>query len=221
MIRLNMLVEGETEETFARDVLGDHLSARKIFPAARSSGGWRSYEAFQRELARWTREDRRPEAWFTTMVDLYALPEDFPGKAESAGLQPRERVRFLEQRWADNFRHPRFIPYLQLHEFEALLLAGPAKAGELFDGRENAVRRLVELRAKFRSPEEINDGKETAPSKRIAALLPAYAKTKRVIGPLWAKRIGLAALRVQCAHFGAWLDKLEALEAGRSAEPAR
>jgi hypothetical protein len=59
------------------------------------------------------------------------------------------------------------------------------------------------------SPEEINDGPETHPSKRLAGLFPTYRKP--LDGPQIAGRIGLPAIRAACKHFDAWLAKLEAL----------
>ena len=57
----------------------------------------------------------------------------------------------------------------------------------------------------------IDDGIETAPSKRIAAEIPAYASVKASAGPLVAERIGLQTMRAKCCHFGEWIRKLEVL----------
>ena len=63
----------------------------------------------------------------------------------------------------------------------------------------------------FNSPELIDDGPDTAPSKRIIAEIPEYAKRKSSAGPIVAERIGLPALRAKCEHFGGWIDRLETL----------
>ena len=55
------------------------------------------------------------------------------------------------------------------------------------------------------------DGKTTAPSKRIIALLPEYEARKADAGPDIAEFITLPILRQQCPHFDAWLSKLEGL----------
>jgi len=148
------------------------------------------------------------------MFDLYALPEDFPGYAEARRLtDPLLRVEALEQAFSEDIGHPRFIPYIQLHEFEALLFADPSCLDWYFvdDDHALAIARLVKLAASFTSPEHIDDGASTAPSKRIIQELPAYEKAKRVAGPLVAAKIGLQVIRGKCAHFDAWLKKLEVL----------
>jgi len=61
------------------------------------------------------------------------------------------------------------------------------------------------------SPEEVNDGPDTHPAARIQAHLPRYQK--RLHGPLVTSRLGLQRLRDTCPHFGAWIDRLEALGA--------
>ena len=63
------------------------------------------------------------------------------------------------------------------------------------------------------SPELINDGQQTAPSKRIIAQFPQYGDLKTTIGTQMAERIGLETIRSKCPHFNAWLDRLEKLGA--------
>ena len=111
--------------------------------------------------------------------------------------------------WATCRVAQRFVPYIQLHEFEALLFSDPAAFTEMFPNREGAIAQLTDIRKKFHSPEDINDGQLTAPSKRILNVLPDYQKS--VAGILIAQRIGLAKIRSECGHFNDWLIKLIAL----------
>lgn len=141
MIRLNLIVEGQTEEAFVNLVLMEHLSARNVFPSCRCvetsrdkrehricRGGLLNYQKAKADLQRWMKEDQRPEAWFTTMFDLYALPADFPAREEASRLSdPEAKVARLEQAFGSDVGHSRFIPHLQLHEYEALLLVDPGK----------------------------------------------------------------------------------------------
>jgi hypothetical protein len=72
------------------------------------------------------KEDNNPDCWFTTMFDLYALPNDFPGFDDSLKTGDKyEWVRMLEKQFGKDINHHRFIPYIQLHEFETLVLASP------------------------------------------------------------------------------------------------
>ena len=221
MIRLNIVVEGQTEETFVRDVLGPHLLHSGVVCSARCAqtgrkrgrlfkGGVVSYAQFRRDLVLWMKEDQKPEAYFSTMVDLYRLPQDFPGYSDaSAGGDVHCRVASLEACFGDDIQHHlgHFVPHIQPHEFEALLFCRPALFTRRFPGREEDVQRLVGISESFPSPEHIDD--EDPPSKRILAVLPDYDKVAD--GPVLAAAIGIEALREKCEHFANWVATLEDL----------
>jgi hypothetical protein len=121
---------------------------------------------------------------------------------------PRAKVEHVEQALQSYFANEgRFLPFVMLHEFEALLFADPSALVQvtLAPGAELALRKI---RDTFSSPEDIDDGPETAPSKRIEKLIPTYRKA--VHGPQAARRVGLSGLRACCPHFGDWLSSLEA-----------
>jgi hypothetical protein len=143
---------------------------------------------------------------------VYALPQDFPGYAEAAQERdPYRRVARLEAALSEDVADPRFIPYLQLHEFEALILADPLKLDWIFIEDEAAIQRLAALAQSFQNPELIDDGAATSPSKRIIREIPEYEDQKRTAGPVVVDKIGIAALRERCPHFREWLEKLEGL----------
>ena len=221
MIRLHVVAEGQTEEAFVNALLADHFGVLDVsvdvrcVQTSRSKrkihrGGLLDYRQAKKDLSLWMSEDRRADAFFTTMFDVYALPDDFPGFAEAAReVDPHRRVQVMEASFADDMAHPRFVPYLQLHEFEALLLSDPACFRARFHEREQGIKNLISVCAGFPSPELIDDGPLTSPSKRIIQEIPEYGGAKRSAGPVLAARIGLAGIRRRCAHFSAWLDKLE------------
>lgn len=223
MIRLHFIVEGQTEETFVNHLLAQHLGHSTISSDVRCvetsrtrsriyRGGIRSFQQLNRDIQRWMREDQHPDAYFTTMFDLYALPSDFPGYDEAKRAQtPFDRVNRLELALAHTIGHPRFIPYIQLYEFEALLLADPAKLDWEFIEHTEPIQSLISIAAGFESPELINDSPETAPSKRIIQLIPEYAGRKSSAGPIIAGKIGMATLRARCPHFHQWVERLESL----------
>ncbi len=99
------------------------------------------------------------------------------------------------------------FPYVQMHEFEGLLFSDVDAFENLFHHGPVAGLRLI--RNQFRTPEEINDNKNTAPSKRIEKLIKSYRK--RLHGPLLAETIGLERMRQECPRFDAWLRRLESL----------
>lgn len=216
MIRINVFVEGQTEETFVRDVLAPHYARLAIFmnpilaiTSPGHKGGIVSYAKVHQQITRLCRHDSN--AYVTTMIDMYGLPGDFPGK-EAADF-PRQgscfdKASFLETKMAESIAEVNFIPNLQVHEYEALLFCQPDKFGEWIH-ESTDVQALQVVANSFETPEHINDNPQTAPSKRIAAIEPRYKKTLH--GPLIAGDIGLDVLRQKCVHFNQWLSKLETL----------
>jgi len=156
------------------------------------------------------KQDQRANARFTTMVDLYRLPNDFPGYDECRKKNdPFDRVRCLEEGIRNDVDDRRFFPYVQLHEFEALLFSEVDAFETAFPGQPEVVRSLAEIEAGFLSPEHINENPEQSPSARILRLVPDYVKP--VAGLLIVQRIGLDTLRKKCTHFAQWMDQLEQL----------
>jgi hypothetical protein len=225
-VRLHVVVEGQTEETYTNRVLKQHLADLHVFVDVRVvetgrrrgrvyRGGIRTYAKLRGDLVKWMKQDDQADVFFTTMVDVYGLrklSDTFPGWEEADAISdPYAKVSTLEKAWKTDVQHPRFIPYLQLHEFEALLLASPQHLGEEFIGYDEPILRLADMASQFDSPEYIDDGEDTAPSKRIIAELPQYAGRKATAGPITAERIGLENLRPKCLHFDRWLKRLESL----------
>ena len=219
MIKVLVFVEGQTEETFVNDVLGPFLGAKSIYlipVLARTKrtrdgrtfkGGIVSYRQVKREILRLVGDSSA--ALITTMLDYYGLPQDFPGMPDLSAGSPREKVAHLEDAFRQDIGHQqRFLPFLTLHEFEALLFAQPEQFGAVFPNRRQAAARLAE-EVSHLPPEEINDVPDTHPAARIKRRLPNYSKPLH--GPRIAKQIGLTAIREKCPHFDAWLSHLETL----------
>jgi hypothetical protein len=223
MLRVYVLVEGQTEETFVGSVLQAHLNRQEtyLYPILIGEpghkGGIGEYSRARDHILRTLR--READTFCTTMFDYYAMPPKSWPKRKEARYKPfAEKPILIEtailadisSKLGDRFNCSRFIPYVQMHEFEALLFSDPdllAKGLDLADDSE-----IQRIRSQFHSPEEINDNKQTAPSKRIKKLNARYSKRRQ--GVLISQKIGLDAMRSQCPHFNEWIGKLEAL-AGR------
>jgi hypothetical protein len=188
-------------------------SGRKHGRVAR--GGGRHYAPMRRDLGNLLRQDAHADARFTTMFDLYALHEGFPGwdEAEKQRHAPAERVRTLERAFAHDVGDGRFIPHIQLHEFETILLSDPSQFALVYDNCAVGIAALQTAVAAAKSPELVDDGPTTAPSKRIISHFPQYQDQKTVIGVDLADCIGLAKTRSLCTHFDGWLKTLEELGA--------
>ncbi len=218
-----MFCEGLTEQGFCKQVLQPHLFGKgdglihtiQVEHSRRhgivSRGGMGKYSSLRRQVSNQLKARPELSVFFTTMIDLYGLPSDFPGKADHTrdAVNPIPFVQTLEEAFRSDINDDRFIPYLQLHEYEALLFADPDAMLPWFDNCQTAVEKMKAVSARFASVEHINDGENTAPSKRIIQLLPAYSGRKAAVGPQIAERISLVVLREKCSHFDAWVTRLE------------
>jgi len=216
--RLYLVVEGETELQFSRDVLSPHL---ELFEIALNSmmvvtnrklnkkGGVVNFSHVKNELVQLTKQHTGTDVYFSTMLDLYALPSEFPAWNDAQKhVCPTKKVDVLEQAFKEVINDSRFLPYIQLHEFEALLYCDLSQLAQRIPNSEQALDKLKNEVAGL-APEEINAGKETAPSKRIIKYVPLYEKVKVRVGAPAVAAIGLPTLRSQCPHFNQWLNQLE------------
>jgi len=180
MIRLHIFCEGQTEETFVRDLLLDHFSRMNIFvnpilvqTSKSGRGGLSTYGKIRRQLQIKCQEDS--QSFVTTMFDLYGLPEDTPGYGLLyPGLNSEEKANLIEQAIEKELQMVNFIPNLMVHEFEALLFTKPEAFASWFD--YSVVAELKQERIGFTSPEDINNAKETSPSHRILRICNGYKK---------------------------------------------
>ena len=134
-----------------------------------------SYTQAKRDLTilqKQFRDNNSEHHLFTTMFDYYALPDDFPGVEESIEIQDvRSRISFLEDKFAEDMGSGAFIPYIQLHEFEALLFVDIIKLQTEYPLSSEKIRVLKDETDIYGDPEMINNSPDTAPSKRIIAAL--------------------------------------------------
>jgi len=209
MMRLYVVSEGLTEFNFVTQILRPHLEQRSSGPIAVDAprlGGHYTYAKLRRFVKRLLGSPTAA-VLVSTMIDLYGVARDFPGLGEPENdAPPLDRVRHLESCCQQDINDPRFIPYLQLHEFEALLLPNIELLVERYPNRRTELRELAG-RLRGIAPEDVN--RLTPPSHRIRQVVPEYSKA--VDGVVTVDRIGLEVIRRRCLHFGQWLDQLETL----------
>lgn len=215
MKRIHILVEGQTEETFVRTVLSPYfysneiyitfslVSTKRVKSGPDFKGGIVNYGKVKFDLKRLLSDSSLD--CVTTMIDYYHLPSDFPGFGLSKKTGPA-RAKFLEKEFGADINNRKFLPYFQIHEFEALMFVSPKIIAKTFTAPEEETK-LQKIRDQFFSPEEINEGPDTAPSKRLLKIFPRYQKP--LFGTLVTERIGLGAIRAECKHFDEWITKLE------------
>lgn len=197
MKRVHITAEGQTEESFVNQTLKHHLAQYGVYADVRCvltsrsrnkefRGGMTTYVRAKEDIVRWLKEEQNnTDVVFTTMFDYYALPDDI--------------------------NDGRFIPYIQLYEFETLLFADPQKFEIEYFDRPEGIKRLCAIAAEFENPELINQGRNTAPSKRIIKVYSDYEGNKPAIGSMIANEIGIETLKRACAHFREWVERLEKL----------
>lgn len=214
--RVNILVEGQTEETFVRELLKPHLEGFQVWLTPRiietskgHKGGVVSYAKIERQVRQWCQQD--PTAKVTTLFDIYGLPTDFPGINNwNANQSPQSKVVALEAAFAADIKQPNLIPYLQLHEYEALLFSD-LSAFKYAQVPEKSISAWQSELMQFAGPEDVNNSPQTAPSKRLIARWPAYKNSKPLYGTLLAIHIGLPTIRDKCPRFNDWITMLEGL----------
>lgn len=213
-----VLVEGQTEERFVKQVLAPHfypvglyleptiLVTKYVKHGADFKGGVLHFAQFKRDLDLLLRDTG--DALVTTMLDYYALPNDFPGMGDRPNSDPWQRVQHVQNAVTAHFGARRNLDiFLALHEFESLLFSSDEELPKALT-RSELKDAFVRERMSAGSPEEINETPEGAPSKRIMRLFPGYRKLLH--GPTIAERIGLDTIRANCPHFNGWVERLEA-----------
>ncbi len=229
MLRLLVHVEGQTEESFVKEILEPHLccnfgyssvGARLIGNARQRirRGGIRTWPTVQQDIVHHLREDSG--CFATIMVDYYGLPKSgagaWPGRAKASSSPFSKKAEIVENRISNDvcsqmgsaFNKSRFIPYLMMHEFEALLFSDCTNFCNGI-GRPELTEKFQRIRDQFANPEEIDDTPDRAPSKRIQELIEGYEKP--LLGTLGVLHIGLDQIRTECPNFSNWMDKLERL----------
>ena len=229
MRRLHVLVEGQTEETVVQKVIAPLFSSNEshvtysICPTSRPAGG----PAFKGGISTWARlqpvlrnllRDSSITV-LTTLIDYYGFPKDGPGMPHRPHGSPRQQVEHVERTLFDAVGDVRFLPHLALHEIEAWVLADCAQLGK-FMGDSGPAAGLDRLVTQAGGPEQVNDGVDTAPSKRILKAYPRFLKSAD--GPRVITAAGLPTIRAACPHADEWLAKLEArILKGTDAEAPR
>lgn len=223
MKRLFIVVEGETEERFVRSVLynefilnGIHIEAQQWITNRKLgiSGGGSNFDLIENHLRRlMSRYQHDNDVYISVMIDLYAFPKQGKTIYDEEVIRTqggKERALLLEQKMAERLEFRNFIPYVQLHEFEALLLSQPDSLLKFYTDKATEIKAL-KAAIEGMNPEEINETPQGAPSKRIINYLPGYEKQKTTAGVTTALSIGLPHLRASCLHFNDWVTKLESI----------
>lgn len=224
-VTVYVVVEGSTEQTFVREVLAPAMSCQGVhlFPTRIGGSGHKGgnirFDRAKIDIRNFLRQQHG--TYVSTMFDYFRIDADWPGRADvrqriksGATLRAREKATLLEtamqkaieQACSDVDARGRFIPYIEMHEFEALLFSDARVLAEKAGIGISAIEHILD---ECGEPEEINDDPQKAPSKQIVALNNSYRKV--AMGKTITEAIGIPVLRKKCPHFHEWLLRLEEL----------
>lgn len=220
MKRLCIICEGITESEFVKSSITPHLQSFQVqaYPKllktkpGKKGGGNVSID----RIAKHIQHEYHNADFLTTLVDYYG----FKSKGGLTKQQLEDEILVTVSHWVKRYEPGHVIPYIQMHEFEALLFSDVSEFRWVLDGwNETAEEKLKTIARSFASPEEINDNPESAPSKRILKIFKKgrYGKTEH--GSIIAQEIGLLKIRKACPNFNAWIGRLERLSANIPLEP--
>ena len=224
-IEIYIIVEGQTEQTFVRDVLAPQMANKGIYlyPALIGKSGHKGgnvrFDRVKQDIGHFLKQ--RNDTYISTMFDYFRIDSKWPGKKEvdqqirnGATLTANDKAELLEASTYQNIvktfskYHPqnRFIPYIEMHEFEALLFSDVSILAEKSKIDILQIQKIIE---EYKNPEEINDEPVNSPAKRLKTLNHTYQKV--VMGKVITEAIGIPGIRKKCSHFNDWLTKLEKL----------
>lgn len=210
-MRLAVSVEGLTESEFVTKVLAEPLRAKGMQPQPvvlgrpGHKGGNVTVERMAEDMARlyWSFDV------VTSLVDFYG----FRNRNSASPDELEQRIlTATKSKIRTQWNQSRVLPYVQQYEFEGLLFSDVSAFQKLPAVSLDVVEELKNVRLRYRTPEDINDGTTSAPSKRLIRLIPRYKKA--VDGPIVAQAIGLIQMRAECRRFNDWIERLEAMGTG-------
>jgi hypothetical protein len=212
MVRLLILVEGQTEALFSDTVLRPYLAQKGVFldkasivvtrnnpKGSNDKGGCANLDRITPQLETKLKSAIQFNGYVTTLFDFYAC--GWRNETETI-MQVEEKLKTAVTDGAD-----RLIPYLQKHEYEGLLFSDPTILSEELDASK--LKHVNSILQNFDTPEDINSKRETCPSSRLKALFPSYDKVLH--GQQIAEKIGIDTIRERCPRFNHWISRLEEL----------
>ncbi|MBN2441194.1 MAG: DUF4276 family protein [Spirochaetales bacterium] len=218
-IEIITIVEGRTEEIFIKKILGEYLSHKNIYmiPIQISKPGQKGGDVkFSRAIKDITiHMKQRQDTYISLLIDYYGLKNDWPGFNEAqqetvpsniASIINKATHKAVNDKLSGYGSASRFIPNIEMHEFEALLFSDASCLATALQVPQSAIDNVIN---QFGDPEKIDDSPLTAPSKRLENFYPRYKKTST--GIVIAQNIGIEKIRSKCKIFNNWLIRLEAL----------
>ena len=216
MKRLIIIVEGQTEKEFVENSLRKFFISKGIFDVRAimiqtskgHKGGFVNYEHLKNDIEKILKSEN--DVVVSMFVDFFKIPTNFPNFELSKSKSiTNAKIEVLLEGISNDINDTRFIPYIQKHEFEALLFSSNEGFSNWFEN-EWIIDELKTIINLYPNPEEINTGSETAPSKRIMKILESKKRKydKIAEGNLIAEEIGFEKIMEKCPRFKNWILNL-------------
>ncbi len=213
-----LVVEGATEQLFVERILAPYCAMYGVYlhptqvPKKGEKGGDVRFARVKTCVGNFLKQ--RSDTRVGTFFDYYGL-KDWPSLDDVRavqGLSTAEVAKRLNDSAAAELSREfpelnvadRFVPFMAVHEFEALLFSD---ASILASSLSIDVAPIDETLRVYGSPEAINTRPDKIPSRQIANWLDGrYIKT--VQGIAVADKIGIDKMRSACPNFDDWLNRL-------------
>ena len=220
-IEVIAVVEGKTEELFIKSLLQPYLAEKNIFMQATQvtkpgqKGGDIRFDRVKNDIEMHLKQ--RSDIYVTTLVDYYGARK-WPGlelvspqatPIQIAGTIGDATIAEIEKLFPDLRADQRFIPYMAVHEFEALLFSDSSSLALGLGIKEDEITSVL---SECGEPEAINNSRETAPSKRLNCWSKNGEFAKTTAGIAIAKAIGIPTMREKCPVFNDWLATFERIQ---------
>lgn len=190
-VNVDIIFEGKTESYFVKLVLNQYFSKYNIFLKPYDLGGNVTTE----KIVRYLKRAKNPIK--TTLVDFYGYKNTDEKTVE-------ELENEISSYLSDNYY---VLPYIQMHEIEALWFCDINKIGEKMNANSTQLEKLQAIIGTYPNPEDINNSKETAPSKRLELIFVGYDKPSD--GAKIAQEIPIELYMEKCPRFKKWINDLK------------
>lgn len=217
MKRLEIIVEGPSEREFISQVLAPYLERCGMIDAYAVSpivirtnpnhrGGMSKYSHLREDVLR-SLASADSQLVVSMMIDYFRLPSNVPIPVDIGNLSSDYAIAdAIQDCIAMDIGDTRFVPYIQMHEFEAFLFAAHTGFDYCYGDRDKRCVLLHEIVDQYDNPEDINSSPAGAPSKRILAIIPEYDKV--IDGNLIILQNGIDAILEKCPRFKSWVDNI-------------
>lgn len=216
MKRLIIIVEGQTEKEFVEKSLRKYFLSFEIYDvraimiqtSKSQKGGFVNYHHLKNDIQNILNSEK--DIVVSTFVDFFKIPSNFPNYEKIKNvLSVDQQIEILKAGILDDINDNRFLPYIQKHEFEALLFSSEIGFQNWFDNLK-VVEELSHIVKTYINPEDINSGIENSPSKRIKSILSLHKEKYNKIadGNLILEEIGIRKILEKCPLFKNWIDEL-------------